>query len=95
MKLSEERVAVIAARIANVLATRTDLVRFTGDRNKLTRDMVRWILSDFKIEDEITQEAVNQVAGYGRGIPPGSSEWQILVDKHKDEIARRRGYVLG
>jgi len=95
MKLSEERVAVIAARIANVLATRTDLVRFTGDRNKLTRDMVRWILSDFKIEDEITQEAVNQVAGYGRGIPLGSSEWQILVDKHKDEIARRRGYVLG
>ena len=41
------------------------------------------------------QEAVNRVAGYGRGIPPGTSEWQVLVDKHKDEIAARRGYVLG
>ena len=95
MKLSEERVSVIAARIVTVLAARPDLVRVTGDRNRLTREVARWILADLKIEDEITQGAVNQVAGYGRGIPPGSSEWQILVDKHKDEIARRRGYVLG
>jgi len=95
MKLSEERVAVIAARVVNLLSTRPDLVRCSGDRNRLTREVTRWILADLKIEDEITQEAVNQVAGYGRGIPPGTSEWQILVDKHKDEIARRRGYVLG
>ncbi|HYV51053.1 MAG TPA: DUF507 family protein [Dongiaceae bacterium] len=95
MRLSEERVSVIAARIVNVLATRPDLVRVSGDRNRLTREVARWILADLKLEDEITQEAVNQVAGYGRGIPPGSSEWQILVEKHKDEIARRRGYVLG
>ena len=95
MKLSEERVSVIATRIVSVLGLRPDLVRVTGDRNRLTREVARWILADLKIEDEITQGAVNQVAGYGRGIPPGSSEWQILVDKHKDEIARRRGYVLG
>jgi hypothetical protein len=95
VRLSEERVAVIAAKIVNVVTTRPDLLHFTGDRNKLTRDVVRWILAELKIEDAITQEAVNQVAGYGRGSPPGSSEWQILVDKHKDEIARRRGYVLG
>ena len=95
MKLSEERVSVIATGIVSVLATRPDLVRVTGDRNRLSREVTRWILADLKIEDEITQEAVDQVAGYGRGIPPGSSEWQILVDKHKDEIARRRGYVLG
>ncbi len=95
MRLSEERVAVIANRIVTVLATRPDLARVTGDRNRLSREVTRWILTDLKIEDEITQEAVNEVAKYGRGIPPGSSEWQILVDKHKDEIARRRGYVLG
>ena len=95
MRLSEERVAVIAARIVSLLGTRPDLVRFSGDRNRLTREVARWILADLKIEDDITQEAVNQVAGYGRGIPPGTTEWQLLVDKHKDEIARRRGYVLG
>jgi hypothetical protein len=95
MRLSDERVQVIAARIVSVLAARSDLVRFTGDRNRLTREVTRWILADLKVEDEITQEAVGQVAGYGRGIPPGSTEWQILVDKHKDEIAQRRGYVLG
>jgi hypothetical protein len=95
MRLSEERVAAIALGIVNLIGARSDLVRFAGDRNRLTREVTRWILADLKIEDEITQEAVNQVAGYGRGIPPGTSEWQILVDKHKDEIARRRGYVLG
>ena len=93
MRLSDERVAVIASRIVSVLAARPDLVQVT-DRNRLAREVGRWILADLKIEDEITQEAVNQVAGYGRGIPPGSSEWQILVDRHKEEIARRRGYVL-
>jgi hypothetical protein len=95
MRLSEERVHALAFEIVNVLGTRPDLVRLTGDRTRLARDLGRWLLVDLKIEDEITQEAVDQVAGYGRGIPPGSSEWQILVDKHKDEIARRRGYVLG
>jgi hypothetical protein len=95
MRLSEERVHALAFKIVNVLGTRPDLVRLTGDRTRLARDLGRWLLVDLKIEDEITQEAVDQVAGYGRGIPPGSSEWQILVDKHKDEIARRRGYVLG
>jgi hypothetical protein len=95
MRLTEERVLVIASRIVNALASRPDLVRMTADPKRLSREVTRWILADLKIEDEITQEAVTQVAGYGRGIPPGSSEWQILVDKHKDEIARRRGYVLG
>lgn len=95
MRLSEERVAVIAGQVVKAIVARPDLVRFTGDRNRLIREVTRWILADLKLEDEITQEAVGQVAGYGRGISPGSSEWQILVDKHKDEIARRRGYVLG
>ena len=95
MRLTEERVQFLAARIANTLVRRPDLVRLGGDPARLSRDVTRWILEDLRIEDDIPQEAVTRVAGYGRGIPPGSSEWQILVDKHKEEIAARRGYVLG
>lgn len=95
MRLTEERVRVLAAEILNGLRRRPDLVAVRGDPARLSRELARWILEDLRIEDDITQEAVNRVAGYGRGIPPGTSEWQILVDKHKDEIAARRGYVLG
>jgi hypothetical protein len=95
MRLTEERAQVVAARIAALLGSRPDLVRLSGDRARLARDLGRWIVSDLRIEDEITQEAVARVAGYSRGVPAGSTEWQILVDKHKEEIAARRGYVLG
>lgn len=95
MRLTEERVQVLGTQIMSALRRRSDLMSFRGDPARLSREVTRWILEDLRIEDEITQEAVNRVAGYGRGIPPGTSEWQVLVDKHKDEIVARRGYVLG
>ncbi|HET9235204.1 MAG TPA: DUF507 family protein [Candidatus Eisenbacteria bacterium] len=93
--MTEERMQVLGTQIVSALRRRSDLMSVRGDPARLAREVARWILEDLRIEDEITQEAVNRVAGYGRGIPPGTSEWQILVDKHKDEIAARRGYVLG
>ena len=95
MRLTEERVQVLGMQIVKALCRRSDLLSVRGDPARLSREVTRWILEDLRIEDEITQEAVNRVAGYGRGIPPGTSEWQILVDRHKDEIAARRGYVVG
>ncbi len=94
MRLSEEKVQRIAARLAGLLESRTDLVRFEGRRGALERDIARFLIADLRIEDEITHEAVDRLGTYSRNLSPGSTEWMLLVEKHKEEIAARRGYVI-
>ena len=95
MRLSEERIAVLAGRILEALAAPPGAVRIRGDRARIKRELARYVSAELGIEDEITQEATARVASYSRGVAPGTYEWEILVAKHKEEIAARRGYVLG
>lgn len=94
MRLSEEKVARIAQELADRLDSDPDLVRIQGDLRRLERDMVRFLIADLRIEDEITQEAMARMQKYSRDIPHGTIEWELLLAKHKEEIAARRGYVL-
>jgi hypothetical protein len=56
--------------------------------------MERVIFEDLKIEDEISNEAIERIETYKRDIPYGSDEWKILYERFFDEIAVRRGYTL-
>jgi hypothetical protein len=94
VKLSEEKVAKIAADVADAIQDRPDLLVHRGDPRKLPREIARFLESDLKIEDEITQEALARLATYSRTVAPGTTEWEILLAKHKEEIAARRGYIL-
>jgi hypothetical protein len=94
MRLSEEKIERIAENLADMLESREDLIEIGGDRRQLERDLVRFIVADLKIEDEITQEALARMETYSREVPPGTTEWTVLLAKHKEEIAARRGYVL-
>ena len=94
MRLSEEKIERIAQELADRLDSREDLVRILGDPGRLERDLARFLVADLRIEDEITQEALAQMETYSRDIVQGSTEWELLLAKHKDEIAARRGYTL-
>lgn len=95
MRLSEQRIEHLAGEIVEALASRADLVRFTGDRSRTARELARFLAALLRIEDEITQEAMAKVGTYSRHVAQGTTEWELLVAKHKEEIAARRGYVLG
>lgn len=93
MRLSEERIE----RLAELLVERLeegDLVEIQGNPAGLERDIGRLLVQDLKIEDEINQEALEKMKTYSRKVAEGTTEWALLLAKHKNEIAARRGYVV-
>lgn len=94
MRLSERRVHQIARRIVDHLVG-DDLIDTDATEERLRDSIELIIVGDLKVEDEIDAEAIERIRTYSRNIPEGSSEWMILMDKFRDEIARRRRYVFG
>lgn len=94
MRLSEEKIGKLSEEIADLITESPNIVRFSGDPRGLDRDITRFITADLRIEDEITQEALARMATYSRRPAEGSTEWTLLLTRHKEEIAARRGYVL-
>ncbi|MDP7021144.1 MAG: DUF507 family protein [Candidatus Krumholzibacteria bacterium] len=93
MRLNEERIEILARRICNRLLD-DEFVDITVTE-RVFEDLIEiWITKDLEIEDLINEEAVKRVESYSRKIPHGSSEWEILLDKAKDELATSRGYVI-
>ncbi len=93
MRLSEEKTAHLAERIVNRLWD-DDLIDFKMHERKLRQEVLRVLQEDLRIEDEISNEAIERIESYKRDIPYGSDEWRILYERFFEEIAHRRGYTL-
>jgi hypothetical protein len=93
VRLSEDRVHFIAAQIAKELID-TKLIEFGGSRVVLEAEISKVLLEDLKIEDEIDREVVEMIDSMKRNIPQGSAEWQAIYWQKKEEVARRRNYVI-
>ena len=93
MRLNERRIDQLAERIVDLLLEE-DLIDFRPTRKRMVVEVSRFITADLAMEDEITNEAMAKLATYSLEFPEGSTEWMLLLNKHKDEIAARRGYVL-
>jgi len=93
MRLSDDRIQYIAGTMADYL-TREKLIRFEGLRTSLVTTIARVITNDLKIEDEINAEVERMIQSMQRKIPRGSAEWTTIFFQKKEEIARRRNYIL-
>lgn len=93
MRLTEKRIDRLAKAIVDELLEE-DLLDFKPTARQMTQELARFITADLTIEDEISAEAMEKLKTYSRKIPEGSTEWMLLLGKHKDEIAARRGYTL-
>ena len=81
MRLSEERVEVIAREIANTLLDDEFLI-------------TNLILKDLQIEGEIEEEATAWLKKNRSRLEEGSTEWDIEMERIKEELAVARGYVI-
>lgn len=93
MRLNEKRIDRLSQTILDQLLEE-DLVDFRPTTRQMVRELAGFITADLMVEDEITAAAMDKVNTYSRKILEGSTEWMLLLAKHKDEIAAKRGYVL-
>jgi hypothetical protein len=91
MRLSEERIAVVARLICNRLLDEelVDLEIGEGDFVNLVEGL---IVRDFKIEDEIDEEATTFLLKTKPNLEEGSTEWKIELERKKEEFSIARGY---
>ncbi len=93
MRLSEERIAVIARQVANALLD-DELVDLELAEDRFVFLLETLLLKDLRIEDEIDEEAAAWLRKHRSRLEEGSTEWQVEMERVKEELAVARGYVI-
>jgi len=94
MRMSRERLFGLADRIVSELAgTEGVVIRQIADekvRSQLRTEVFRVLEEEGRLEETIDQEVRKTLSSYSRPAPEGSAEWEILYNKTRDEVFRRR-----
>lgn len=99
MRLTEDKVRRIAERLHDGLEQRGLLsykdrpgMKQGEGRAARVKQIYDFIVADLRKEEEIDAETEAVLATYSREIK--GTERDVLFRKHKEEIARKRGYTL-
>jgi hypothetical protein len=92
--MSRERLFALSDRVLAELST-TDGVVMKGladdrVRGQIRTEIFRVLEDESRLEDSIDQEIRRVLSSYSRPVPEGSAEWEILYQKTRDEVLRRR-----
>jgi hypothetical protein len=92
--MSRERLFSLADRIvADLSATESVAARGLDDdkvRGQLRTEVFRVLEDEVKLEESIDQEVRRTLSTYSRPAPEGSAEWEVLYQKTRDEVFRKR-----
>jgi hypothetical protein len=95
MRLSEDKVRRIAERVIDGLAER-GLVEYTDPslnaRAARVKAIYDVIIEDLKAEEAIDAEVDRILSTYSRTLKP--IEQDVLRRKHKEDVARKRNFIL-
>jgi hypothetical protein len=99
MRLNEDKVRRIAERLHDELEQR-GLVSYKDERSAKpgvgraarVKQIYDFLVADLKQEEAIDAEVEKVLASYSREIK--GTERDILFRKHKEDIARKKGYIL-
>lgn len=88
MRMSRERIFYLADRIMQQLgATPGVTVKAPDD---LRPELIRVLTEETKLEDSIDEEVRRILGTYSRPAPEGSREWEVMYQKTREEVRRRR-----
>jgi len=94
MRMSRERLFGLAERIVGDLAaTEGVVIKQIADekvRSHLRTEVFRVLEDEGRLEETIDQEVRKTLGSYSRPAPEGSAEWEILYNKTRDEVFKRR-----
>lgn len=99
MRLSEDKIRRVAERLHDELAQRGMLAykeragsKPGSGRAIRVKEIYDFIIEDLRKEEEIDAEVERILATYSRDLR--GTERDVLFRKHKEEVARKRGYIL-
>jgi len=92
LRLSEERVALLAREITDKLLDE-ELVDLEIDEDRFIFLVETLIIKDLRIEDEIDEEATAFLLKNKPNLEEGSTEWSVELERKKEELSIARGYV--
>ncbi|MGH7278755.1 MAG: DUF507 family protein [Candidatus Rokuibacteriota bacterium] len=88
MRMSRERIFHLADLILKELGGVPGVVVKAPD--DLRPEIIRALTEESKLEESIDGEVRKILASYSRPMPEGSREWDVLYDKTRQEVFRRR-----
>ena len=88
MRMSRERIFHLADLIVKELGTVTGVqVKAPDD---VRPEIIRILTEESKLEESIDSEVRKTLSSYARPTPEGSREWEVLYQKTREEVYRRR-----
>ena len=94
MRMSRERLFGLAERIVtDLVAVEGVVIRQIADdkvRTHLRTEIFRVLEDEGRLEETVDQEVRKTLGSYSRPAPEGSAEWEVLYNKTRDEVYRRR-----
>ncbi|MGH7325017.1 MAG: DUF507 family protein [Candidatus Rokuibacteriota bacterium] len=86
--MSRERIFHLADLIVKALGTTAGVnIKAPDD---LRPEIVRVLTEESKLEESIDGEVRKILASYSRQLPEGSREWEVMYQKTREEVFRRR-----
>lgn len=88
MRMSRERIFYLADLIMKELGTVPGIQVRAPDDVRL--EIVRGLTEEAKLEESVDTEVRRTLSTYARPAPEGSREWEIMYQKTREEVFRRR-----
>ena len=88
MRMSRERIFHLADLILKELGGTAGVQVRAPD--EVRPEIIRALTEEAKLADSIDGEVRKILASYSRPLPEGSREWEILYQKTREEVFRRR-----
>jgi hypothetical protein len=93
VKLSKERVAVLAVSLADKLIA-GGMIEPVGERKALTASLERVIIDELSVEDRINAEAKELMRKYEAEIAKGHLDEQDLFKMIKKQLVKEKDAIL-
>jgi len=88
MRLSRERIFYLADLIMKELDATEGVHIKAGD--EVRPEIIRVLTEEAKFEESVDTEVRRTLSTYSRPMPEGSREWEVLYQKTREEVFRRR-----
>jgi hypothetical protein len=88
MRMSRERIFHLTDLIVKEIGSSPSI--HVKNPEDLRTEVLRALTEESKLEESIDGEVRKILASYSRSMPEGSREWEVLYQKTREEVFKRR-----